>query len=275
MAPAPRVLPRLLAGLGVLLAAVAPLPAQAASVPTIDSLWNNTDPISIDSPLYPLQTWWNSWNRPVSDDPVQLGISELSQANSDLLSAYQLLQEAHGNGGAQPVPVIDPLLTGAYDAITGSNARAPLGSLGNWINDSLVSLEGRGSKDDLAQALLQDYRDKQAVAVRDLKPHAELTPLLASNAARAADFLSRLQAAATPNDGVTTLLADATRDTKALAGTTPGDQTASTHGGGGGAGKSQAPGQQPGHGKAANPGKGQGHGKGKNPTKSNDGNGRR
>jgi len=273
MAAAPRLLPRLLAGLGMLLTAVAPLPAHAASLPTIDSLWNTTDAISIDSPLYPLQTWWNSWNRPVADDPVQRGISELSQANSDLLNAYQLLQEAHGNGGAQPVPVIDPLLSSAYDAITGSNARAPLGSLGNWINDSLLSLEGRGSKDDLAGALLQDYRDKQAVAVRDLKPHAELTPLLASNAERAADFLSRLQAEATPEDGVTTLLTDATRDTMALA--NPGAETASTHGGGGGAGKSQAPGQQPGHGKAANPGQGQAHGKGKTPSTSNDAGGRR
>lgn len=258
-------LARLLAGTAALTIASIPISAAAASVPSVDSLWNQADGISIDSPLYVFQAWWDGWNRTVPNNPVERGISELSQANADLLNAYTLLQKEHSNAGPQPVPIIDPLLSSAYDAITGSNSRAPLGSLGSAISRSILQLEGRDSTDDLVRALLQDYRAKQAVAVRDLKAEAAYAALLTANAQREADFLTRVEAVTAPQDGVDTLLAEADRQTTTLAGTAI-DHTALSKGAG--TGKSGAPGQPAGHGSGQSgaQGQGAGHGKGKGPA---------
>jgi hypothetical protein len=209
---------RPLAAMTALLLSAVPLAASAADQPSADSLWAQHDSIAIDSPLYPLQLWFDGLTRTVSNDPSQRGFEELNQANIDLLNAYTLLQEEHGNG-VTPVPVVDSLLAGGYDAITGSNARAPLGSLGNWITQSLLGMEGRGSVSGQVQALLQEYRAKQAVAVRDLHlgGNAAANALLQENAQREADFLARVNAIAAADDGITALLTAAQAQTSLLA----------------------------------------------------------
>ena len=197
--------------------ALAPLTAGASGTPNVDSLWNWPQGVSMDSALYVIQSWWDGHNRKVSNDPTQRGLDELSQANADLLNAYILMQHAHA--APQPVAVIDPLLSTTYNAITGSNVKAPLGSLFSGINHGLLSLEGRGSTSDLVRALLQDYRAKQAAAVRDLDARTDnvYDPLLSSNTKREADFLTQVQQVSAPEDGVASLLADADQQTSTLA----------------------------------------------------------
>ena len=224
-----RALLPLLAGTSAAALYAMPLTAQAAELPSIDSLWLQRDGIAIDSPLYPLQAWWDGFNQQVSNDPTQRGLGELNQANADLLNAYTLLQEEHSTAGPDPVPVIDPFLSTVYDAVTGSDVHAPLGSLGSWFGQSLRAIEGRGSTPEQVQALLQDYRAKQAVAVRDLhrQPSIALQTLLQQNGQRQADFLSRVTAASAPGDGVGALLADADAQTAAVAAS--GDFSALQH----------------------------------------------
>lgn len=209
----------------------APLSAAAAGAPSVDSLWNRPQGLQMDSAFYAIQSWWDRYNRQVSDDPSQRGIDELSQANSDLLNAYVLLQHEHQS--AQPVAIIDPLLAGIYDAITGSTVKAPLGALFGGINQGLLNMEGRASSSETVKALLQDYRAKQAVAVRDLHARAgsAYDSLLASNGQREADFLAQVQEVSAPADEVQSLLADAGRQTSALVKQHGGNGlTADTHG---------------------------------------------
>ena len=207
-----------LAAAGTAFALLTPITAAATgSGPSADSLWNQADGLSMDSALYVVQDWLNGFNRQVSDNPTRRGLDELAQANSDLLAAYTLLQ--HRNDGPQPVPVVDPLFAGVYDAITGSTAKAPLGSLFSGINHGLLSLEGRGTTDETARRLLEDYRIRQAVGTRDLhrSGSAANDQLIAANAQRQADFLARLRTVAMPADGLATLLDDASRETASLA----------------------------------------------------------
>jgi len=232
--------------------ALAPLTVGASGVPNVDSLWNWPQGVSMDSPLYVIQSWWDGHNRKVSNDPTQRGLDELSQANADLLNAYTLLQHEHA--APQPVAVIDPVLSAAYNAVTGSNVKAPLGSLFSGINHGLLSLEGRGSTGDLVRALLVDYRAKQAAAVRDLDARTDnvYDPLLSSNTTREADFLTQVRQVSAPEDGVASLLADADLQTSTLA------NHKSLNGIGSGAGADHGKASNNGHGQAA---QGQGNGK--------------
>jgi hypothetical protein len=241
----------LVAGAAACAIALAPLTARAAATPSIDSLWNQADGISMDSALYVFQSWWDGFNRHVSDNPTQRGLDELSQANADLLNAYTLLQKAHSGSGPQPVAIIDPLLASIYDPLTGSTAKAPIGSLFSGLNHSLLKMENRDSTADLVRALLQDYRAKQAVAVRDLHLHGSNTydGLLAGNAQREADFLTRLQLTSAPDDGLASLLNDANQQTTALAGKGNSSQTASAHASGNSHGPANSHGQSEGKGK--------------------------
>lgn len=235
---------RLVAGIAVFATAFVPLSAHASAAPDVNALWNEPDGVRVDSALYVIQSWWNSGNQVIPDDPRQRGLAELSEANADLLNAHTLLQEQHDNPGAQPVALIDPLLAGIYNAITGSNINAPLGSLFDSINASLLKSEGRGTRADIARSLLEDYRVKQAVAMRDLSqnPSADLDALLTANAQREHDWLTRIEAVSTPGEGLADLLTKADKSTVALAQGTAG---ASDHGKGATSdhGKSDAHGQ--------------------------------
>jgi hypothetical protein len=202
-----------------------PLSGGASSAPDIDPLWNQPDGVSVDSAFYAVQVWWDGMNHTVADDPTQRGLDELAQANADLLNAYNLLQEQRTNPGPHAVAVIDPLLTSIYNVVTGSNIKAPIGSFFNWLNQRLLTLEGRGSATDITRRLLQDYRVKQAVAARDLhrKAGTGADALLTANALREQVYLLRLKAVSTPADGLTALLKDADDSTTALATRHPGD----------------------------------------------------
>lgn len=255
-----RAMLRLLAATVVALVAVMPLTAAASGMPSVDSLWNAPQGASMDSALYVIQNWWDGYNRQVSNDPTQRGLDELSQANADLLSAYTLMQHEH-TSAPQPVAILDPLLSSVYDAITGSNAKAPLGSLFSAINHGLLSLEGRDSTGELVRGLLQDYRAKQAVAVRDLHARAgnRYDSLLAGNAQREADFLTQVTQVSAPDDGVASLLADADLQTTILAKHKSLDELASAaaadHGKGGDNAHGQGGGQGQGNAKSQGGGK--------------------
>src|SRR5256712_9986462 len=134
-----------------------------------DALWNQTESVSADSAFYVVQSWWDGIARSTQSEPTQRGVDELAQANADLLSAHSLLLRQRTDPGPHPVAVIDPLLAGIYNLITGSNAKAPVGSVFNWINQSLLKLEGRGSTDEIVRVLLKDYQAKQDAAERDLR----------------------------------------------------------------------------------------------------------
>lgn len=204
-----------LASISVILA-LAPLTAHAASTPTVDSLWNEPQGLSMDSALYVFQAWWDGSSSHFSSDPTQRGFDELSRANADLLNAYTLLEDAHQ--GAQPVPLIDPLLAGAYDGVTGSEVKAPVAELLASINHSLLSLEGRGSTNDQVAALLEESRAMQAAGMRDLQAGGTgYDALIASNAQREADFLAQVQRVSTPDDGLASLLAGASLQAETVA----------------------------------------------------------
>ena len=198
--------------------ALAPLTVHAAGSADVDALWNQHDGASVDSAFYVVQTWWDGLTRATQSDPNLRGLDELAQANTDLLNAYTLLQQQRTNPGPQPVAVIDPLLSNTYNFVTGSNVRAPIGSVFNWANQSLLKLEGRGSTDDIVRSLMQDYRDKQAAAMRDLPSgRADTAALVATNAQRETAFLVKLKAITTPADGLASLLDAADQSTIAVA----------------------------------------------------------
>jgi hypothetical protein len=200
--------------------ALAPLTVAAAGSSDVDALWNQHDGVSVDSAYYVVQTWWDSLTRATQSDPTLRGLDELAQANTDLLNAYSLLQRQRTDPGPQPVAIIDPLLASVYNFVTGSNVKAPVGSVFNWANQGLLNLEGRGSANDIVRSLMQDYRAKQAAAMRDLPAgQADTDALLAANAQRETTFLLKLRSVATPADGLAGLLDAADQSTIAVAAT--------------------------------------------------------
>ena len=207
---------RLVAACLVVALWMVPLTAQAASATDVDALWNQPQGVSVDSAFYVVQAWWDGVTRATSD-PAQRGLAELAQANADLLDAYTLLQQKRSGGGPQPVAVIDPFLSGVYNFITGSNTKAPVGSLLNWANQSMLNLEGRGSTTDIVQSLLKDYRSQVAAAERDLAGRGDLVALWTANADRDTAFLSKIKGVAVASDGLTASLTDAGHSTIAIA----------------------------------------------------------
>jgi hypothetical protein len=198
--------------------ALMPLTVIAADSAAADALWNQHDGVSVDSAYYVVQTWWDGLTRATQSDPAQRGLDELAQANTDLLNAYTLLQHQRTDTGPEPVAIIDPLLSSIYNFVTGSNVKAPVGSLFNWANQSLVKLEGRGSTNDIIRSLLQDYRAKQAAAMQDLPAgQPDTDAVLAANAKRESAFLLKIKAIATPADGLASLLDAADQSTIAVA----------------------------------------------------------
>jgi hypothetical protein len=198
--------------------ALAPLTVAAAGSSEVDALWNQHDGVSVDSAYYVVQTWWDSLTRATQSDPTVRGLDELAQANTDLLNAYSLLQRQRTDPSPQPVAIIDPLLASVYNFVTGSNVKAPVGSVFNWANQGLLNLEGRGSVNDIVRSLMQDYRAKQAAAMRDLPAgQADTDAVLAANAQRETTFLLKLKSVATPADGLAGLLDAADQSTIAVA----------------------------------------------------------
>jgi hypothetical protein len=219
-----RVIQRRLLAAGILGAlALAPVPVAAAGGAEVDALWNQHDGVSVDSAYYVVQTWWDGLTRASQSDPTQRGLDELAQANTDLLNAYTLLQRQRTDPGPQPVAIIDPLLSTIYNAVTGSDVKAPIGSVFNWANQGLLKLEGRGTTNDIIRGLMQDYRAKQASAMRDLPAEqAGTDALVATNAQRESAFLLTIKSIATPADGLAGLLDAADQSTIAVAGKAQG-----------------------------------------------------
>jgi len=207
---------RLVAACVVAALSLAPLTAQAAGAADVDALWNQPQGVGVDSAFYVVQAWWDGVTRATSD-PTQRGLAELAQANVDLLNAYTLLQQKRSGAGPQPVAVIDPFLSGIYNFITGSQSKAPVGSLLSWANQSMLSLEGRGSTTDIVQSLLKDYRSQQAAAERDLAGRSDLGALWAENADRDSAFLVKIKGVAIASDGLAGALNDAGQSTIAIA----------------------------------------------------------
>src|SRR5256714_12710291 len=185
--------------------ALIPLTAAASNnTADADALWNQPESVSADSAFYVIQSWWDGIGRATQSDPTQRGLDELAQANADLLSAHSVLLRQRTDPGPHPVAVIDPLLAGIYNLITGSDAKAPVGSVFNWINQSLLNLEGRGSTDEIVRVLLKDYQAKQAAAERDLHSTAsfDADALLIANAQRETAFMLKIKAVSSPGDGL-------------------------------------------------------------------------
>lgn len=213
------ILRRLVAACAVAVLSLFPLTANAAGAVDVDALWNQPQGVSVDSAFYSVQEWWDGLTRATQSDPTQRGMAELAQANADLLDTYTLLQKQRSGAGPEPIAIIDPFLSGIYNVITGSNAKAPVGSLLNWANESLLKLEGRGSTTDIVQALLKDYRAQQTAADRDLHlaARSDAAALWATNADRESAFLLKIKGVAIPSDGLAALLNDAGQSTIALA----------------------------------------------------------
>src|SRR2546426_11773364 len=200
--------------------AFTPLTAAASDgTADADALWNQSESVSADSAFYVVQSWWDGMARAMQSDSTQRGLDELAQANADLLSAHALLLRQRTDPGPHPVAVIDPFLTGIYNLITGSNAKAPVGSVFNWINQSLLKLEGRGSTDEIVRVLLKDYQANQAAAERDLRATTsfDADALLTTNAQRETAFLLKIKAVSHPGNGLATPLHDIDQSTTALA----------------------------------------------------------
>jgi hypothetical protein len=209
-----------------------PLTAAAAGGAEVDALWNQPQGVDVDSAFYVVQAWWDGLTRTVQHDPTQRGLDELAEANADLLNAYTLLQQQRSGAGAQPVAVIDPLLTSVYNFVTGASAKAPVGSVFQWANQSLLKLEGRGSTNDIVASLFKDYRSKQAAANRDLQlsTGSDLAALWTANAERESAFLLKIKSVTTDSDGLLAMLNDADQTTAALAAKQPGNTTGQANG---------------------------------------------
>jgi hypothetical protein len=211
--------PHLVAAATASVMAVVPLSAAASTSLDVDTLWNQPDGVSVDSGWYSVQSWWSQLNATVPDDPTQRGLDELAQANADLQNAYNLLQQQRTNPGPHPVPIIDPVISGAYNAITGSNISAPVGSFADWVNQRMLELEGRGSSADIARQLLLDYRVQQAVGLRDVRRNgsAEMEAMTALNTQRDQAFLLKLSAVSPPARELKIVISEANTSTTALA----------------------------------------------------------
>ena len=247
MLPIRRVVqPRLVAAFVVAALSLVPLTAEAAGTGDVDALWNQPQGVSVDSAFYVVQLWWDGLAHAAQRDPNRRGMDELAQANADLLNAYTLLQQQRSGAGPQPVAFIDPLLSSVYNVVTGANAKAPVGSMFNWANESMLKLEGRGSSNDIVQALLKDYRSKQAAAEHDLHLTAgsDLVTLWTANADRESAFLVKIKALTTTADGLAGVLQEADQSTTALA---------TKHRGAGPANEKAKAKDNPGKGHSANP----------------------
>jgi hypothetical protein len=216
---------RLIAACVVAALSLAPLTAHAASAADVDALWNQPQGVGADSTFYVVQQWWDGLT--MASDPTQRGLAELAQANTDLLNTYTLLQHQRSGAGPQPVAIIDPFLASIYNFITGAHAKAPVGSLLSWANQSLLNLEGRGSTTDIVQSLLKDYRTQQAAAARDLSGHGDV---LAANADRDSAFLVKIKGVTVAADGLAGLLTDAGQSTTAIAAKSKADDKAKSQG---------------------------------------------
>jgi hypothetical protein len=195
-----------------------PLSAAASTTLDVDTLWNQPDGISVDSGWYAMQGWFNGLNASVPDDPSQRGLDELAQANTDLQNAYYLLHQQRTNPGPHPVALIDPLVSGIYNAITGSNVSAPIGLFFDWANQAMLKLEGRGSTTDIARKLLWDYRVQQAAGLRDLRRNddAPTEAMISLNTQREQAFLLKI-GATSPSRDLNAVIRDAGKSTTALA----------------------------------------------------------
>lgn len=245
MFPLCRVIQRRLLAAGIVGAlALAPLSVAAAAGAQVDALWNQQNGVSVDSAYYVVQTWWDGLTHGTQTDPTQRGLDELAQANTDLLNAYTLLQRQRTDPGPQPVAIIDPLLSSIYNVVTGSDVKAPIGSVFDWANQGLLKLEGRGTTSDIIRSLMQDYRAKQASAMRDLPAgQTDTAALVAANAQRESAFLLTIKSVATPADGLAGLLDAADQSTIAVAGKAPGKvkDTGKDNNGKGQGGNAKAP----------------------------------
>lgn len=225
-----------------------PMTAAAASPADVDALWNQPQGVSVDSAFYVIQAWWDGLTRTTQSDPTQRGLDELAQANANLLNAYTLLQQQRNDPGPHPVAVIDPFLAGVYNFITGSDVKAPVGSLLNWANQSLLKLEGRGSSADIVRSLMTDYQAHQAAADRDLHQQAgvDTDRLWTANANRESAVLLKIKVLASPGDGLGSVLAEADKSTTAPAAKHQGGAGHGTGQATGGAGNGQTGNQQSG-----------------------------
>ena len=202
-----------LAGFTTLFVLTIPITAAAGSAapdPTasaVDALWNQPQGVRVDSSLYIIQSWWDSLTRTAQGDPTQRGLSELQQANSDLLNAYALLVEQRTDPGPHPVPVIDPLISSVYGFITGNHPKAVVGAVFGWINSLLLKLEGRGSSETILQNLLRDYQTSQAAASKDLQGKPAAEAILKSNWDRQDSVLQKIQSDLDVHDGLGALVA--------------------------------------------------------------------
>ena len=181
----------------------APDPAESA----VDTLWNQPQGVRADSFLYVIQSWWDGLARSSQHDSTQRGLSELQQANSDLLNAYTLLAEQRIDPGPHPVPVIDPFISSLYGFITGNHPKAVLGTAFGWVNSLLLKLEGRGSTQAIIQNLLNDYKQRQAAGARDLQGRPASQAILASNWSRQDSVLQKIESDVDAHDGVGALVA--------------------------------------------------------------------
>lgn len=182
----------------------------AANTVTVDGLWNQTDAIRADSGLYFLQTWWDQAGLAINRDPVQRGLAELGQANAALLDAYSLLNEARTDPGPHEVPLVDPLLSRGLGAITGKEVRAPIGSLFASLNQAMLSIEGRGSSQDIIDSVLRHAAQRQREAQRDLAQSPELDAVWTANSAREQTILGKLLALAGPDANAASVIAAVT-----------------------------------------------------------------
>ncbi len=213
-----------LAGFTTLFVLTIPITAAAgSSAPDttgsqVDALWNQPQGVSADSSLYVIQTWWDSLTRATQNDPTQRGLSELQQANSDLLNVYTLLVEERTDPGPHPVPVIDPLISSVYGAITGNHPKAVVGALFGWINSLLLKLEGRGSTEAIIRNLLRDYQARQDAAGKNLQGKPAAEAILKSNWDRQDSVLKKIQTDTDVHDGVGALVAQVQASRKSESG---------------------------------------------------------
>lgn len=231
MLPLRRIVQRRLVAAAIASAvALIPLSAAAATALDVDTLWNQPDGISVDSGWYAVQGWLTGLNATVPDDPTQRGLDELAQANADLQNAYNLLHQQRTNPGPHPVALLDPLVSGVYNAITGSNVSAPIGSFFDWANQGMLKLEGRGSTTDIASQLLRDYRVQQAAGLRDLRRNDDTATeaMISVNSQREQAFLLKISGVS-PTRELNAVIRDAGKSTIAL--------TAKHEGGGNARGK--------------------------------------
>lgn len=182
--------------LSLILSALPAAAGEAAGTVSVDSLWNQPGGVSVDSGWYFLQQWWDQAARTATRDQTQRGLSELAQANTDLLNAYSLLAETSTDPGPHPVPGIDPLLSGLYATVTGVHVKAPVGGFFAGLNQAMLNVEGRGSTADITQSLLQDFEQLQQAADRDLAQSPGFKSLWAANSLRQAGVIANLQALA-------------------------------------------------------------------------------